>query len=167
MKNKKSFPFLLKNCLLFLFCSLFLNACVVSGGVSTRGMPRSLEVEQMFLSGQLLPDYTYYMQGTYPEPEAIMALSNSVQLQSRLWSKVDWTEKELKTAAFWMENSEMGFCTTDGGYLLAPDGRKIGIWYSQRDTSVVKEPTPGVIEVYPFDFGSNSSCRRHYLRDQI
>ena len=139
----------------------------MNGGVSTRGMPRSLEVEQIFLSGQLLPDYTYYMQGTYPEPEAIMALSNSVQLQSRLWSKVDWTEKELKTAAFWMENSEMGFCTTDGGYLLAPDGRKIGIWYSQRDTSVVKEPSPGVVEVYPFDFGFSSACRRQYLRDQI
>ncbi len=167
MKNKKTRVNLPRSWALCLFCSLFLTACVINAGVSSRGLQHSLEVESIFQKGTLLADHTYYMQGTSSsEPETIIAVSNSFQLQSRLWTKVDWTKKELDTAVFWMQNSEMGFCSTDGGYLVAPDGQKAGVWYSQRDVSVVKQPAAGVIEIYPFGFQPGSPCQRQFLRDQ-
>ncbi len=166
MKNKKIRVNLSRSWVLCLFCALFLTACVVNAGVSSRGLQHSLEVEDIFQKGTLLADHTYYMQGTYPGPETIIALSNAFQLQSRLWEKVDWTKKEMDTAVFWMQNSEMGFCSTDGGYLVAPDGQRVGVWYSQRDVSVIKQPAAGVIEIYPFEFQPGSPCQRQFLIDQ-
>lgn len=162
MKNGKLYSKLMERCLLCLFCSLLLGACVAGVGVSN-----SLEVEEIFQQGSLLSDHTYYMQGIFPEPEAIIAVNNSFQLHSRLWEKVAWTKKELTTAVFWMQNSETGFCSTDGGYLVAPDGQRIGIWYSQRDISLVKQPAPGVVEIYPFEFHPGSPCQKLFLRDQL
>ena len=166
MKNKKLRISRSISWVLCLFCSFFLGACVVSAGVFPRGLQRSMEVESIFQEGTLLADHTYYIQGTYPEPETIIVVSNSFQLQSRLWTKVDWTKKELSTAVFWMQNSEIGFCSTDGGYLVAPDGQKVGIWYSQRDISIVKQPAAGVVEIYPFEFQPGSPCERQFLIDQ-
>ncbi len=166
MKNKKSNINCSKTWMLYLFCSFFLNACVVSAGVSSNALQHSMEVETVFQEGTVLPDNTYYIQGTYPEPETIIAVSDAFQLQSNLWKKVDWTQKELHTAVFWMQNSEMGFCSTNGGYLVAPDGQKVGIWYSQRDVSIVKQPAAGVIEIYPFEFHPGSPCQRQFLIDQ-
>lgn len=166
MKNKESFVRLSLCWLLCLFYSMFLGGCVVSGG-GGRALQHSLEAEDLFRAGTVLPDHTYFMQGNHPDPEAIIALSNSFQLQSRLWSKVEWTQKELETAVFWMQNSELGLCSTDGGYIVAPDGQRIGVWYSQRDISVVKQPAPGLVEIYPFNFHPGSPCQRQFLRDQL
>ncbi len=166
MKNRKSCLRLSFLRLLCLLCAIFLSGCVAGGGSASRALQHNLEVENLFRAGTFLPDHTYFIQGTYPEPEAIIALENSFQLQSRLWAKVEWTQKEMDTAVFWMQNSEMGFCSTDGGYIVAPDGKRIGGWYSQRDISVVKQPGPDVVVIYPFDFISGSPCQRQYLRDQ-
>ena len=166
MKNKKTSVRLSLCWLLCLFCLTLLSGCVVSGGASSRALQRSLEAEEFFQAGTILPDHTYYIQGTQREPEAVIALSSAFQLQSRLWAKVEWTQKELEDAVFWMQSSEVGFCTTDGGYIVAPDGQKVGVWYSQRDISVVKRPALGIVEIYPFQFRSGSPCRRQFLQDQ-
>lgn len=151
--------------LLCLFCLTVLVGCTASGGGSSRALQRSMEAEEFFQAGTVLPDHTYYMQGNYPDPDAVIALSNSFQLQSRLWAKVEWTQKELANAVFWMQNTELGACSTDGGYIVAPDGQKVGVWYSQRDISVVKQPAPGIVEVYSFQFKPGSPCQRQFLRD--
>jgi hypothetical protein len=153
--------------LVCVFCTMFLGACVTSGGGASRALQRSLEVEATFQAGTIVPDHTYFIQGTNSEPEAIIALSNSFQLQSRLWEKVEWTQKELDTVVFWMQNAELGFCSTDGGYLVAQDGERLGLWYSKRDLTVIKGPTAGVVEIYPFKFMSSSPCQRQHLRDKL
>ncbi len=167
MKSKTPFLGGWQRYVLFLYLSLVLSACTVSGGNSPRSLQRSLEVEKLFQSATILPDHTYYVQGPVSDPVAIMALKNIYQLRSRLWSRVEWTEKEMARVVFWMENDEIGFCTTDGGNLVAADGQIIGIWYSQRDTSLIKQPEPGVVEVYPFDFTSTSPCRRQFMLDAL
>ena len=167
MKNKKSFALRIICWSSLLITALFSGGCVVGVGVSTGSQPNSLEVENLFTAGTLLPDHSYYIQGSSVEPEAIIAISNKFQLQSRLWGKVEWGEKELKQATFWMQSSDTGFCATDGGYLMGPDGKQIGIWYSKRDSTTIKEVSPGVVEVYPFTFQGDSPCRRQYLMDKL
>lgn len=167
MKSKKPFLGGWQPYVLFLYLSLVLSACTVSVGNSPRCLQGSVEVEKLFQSATILPDHTYYVQGPASDPEAIMALKNTYQLRSGLWSRVEWTEKEMARVVFWMENDEIGFCTTDGGNLVAPDGQIIGIWYSQRDTSMIKQPEPGVIEVYPFHFTPGSPCHRQFMQDAL
>lgn len=168
MKNKNAAIFFFWQWLTALFFLLVLGGCVVGVGVSSGGgLRNSLDVEELFRSATILPDHTYYIQGVAANPEAIIAVRNVFQLQSRLWSRVDWTEKELKDAVFWMQVEEAGFCTTDGGYLIAPGGVQVGIWYSQREIATVKQVGPGVVEIYPFDFIHGSSCHQLHVRDQF
>lgn len=150
---------------MYAFIALFLGACAVSSGGSFRGLQKKLEIEKLFQSATMLPDYTYYVQGPASDPEAIIAIKNTYQLRSRLWGRVKWTEKEMARVVFWMEKNAVGFCTADGGNLVASDGQTIGIWYSQRDVSLIKQPEPGVVEVYPFDYTFGSPCHRLSVMD--
>lgn len=167
MKNKTAFIFYCQRCAVCLFLSLFLGACVVGGGVSTGGPQRNLEVEKLFRSATLLSDHNYYIQGTRSDPEAIIALLNTFHLRSRLWTQVDWTEKDLEDAVFWMRNAEIGFCVTEGGYLVAPGDVQVGIWYSQRELSTIKQPEPDIVEVYPFDYIYGSPCHKQHVLDEL
>lgn len=167
MKNRKALFVCWRRYATYVLIILFLSACAVNGGGSFRGLQKKLEVEKLFQSATILPDYTYYFQGPASDPEAIIAIKNTYQLRSRLWSRVEWTEKEMARVVFWMENDAVGFCTTDGGNLVAPDGRIIGIWYSQRDVSYIKQPEPGVVEVYPFDYTFGSPCHRLSVMDDL
>ncbi|MEN8200293.1 MAG: hypothetical protein ABFR63_09510 [Thermodesulfobacteriota bacterium] len=166
MKSKKSFIFFCRYAVVGLFFLLFLGACAGGGGGASSGLRTSMEVEQFFQSATVLPDHRYYIQGVAANPEAIIAVKNSFQLRSKFWSPVDWTEKELKDAVFWMQVGEIGFCTSKSGYLTTPGAERVGIWYSQRDWIIVKQPEPGVVEVYPFDYIQGSPCHRQYLLDQ-
>lgn len=162
MKNEKVFFCGWQSCVLFLFLSAFVGGC----GASPQSLKRSLEIEKHFESATILPGYTYYVQGSAPDPEAIIALEEKYQLQSRLWTRVEWTEKEMARIIFLMQSDAIGFCTIDGGNMIAPDGQIIGFWYSQRDSSLIKQPEPGVVEIYPFDYTSSSPCYRHFLQDE-
>ncbi len=165
MKNKNVFLAAWQHYLLFLFLLFFLGACVAGGGGPSLGLQKNLEVGELFRSATILPDHTYYVQGPESDPEAIMGLKNKYQLRSRLWSRVEWTEKEMARVVFWMDKRGMDLCSSDGGNIVAPDGQIIGIWYSQRNSSVIKQPAPGVVEVYPFDFTSSTPCYRQFIGD--
>jgi len=143
---------------------LLMQGCVAISS-STGGLQKRMEVEQLFESGTLLTEHTYYIDGSDVEPDAIIAISNEFQLQTKLWSKRDWTAKNLEKAVFWMQTGEYGFCSTEGGVLIAPDGQQIGVWYSKKDIGTIRQPAPGIVEVFPFMYTSSSSCRRQSILD--
>lgn len=145
------------------FC---LEGCVVAVSSSSGGLQKRMEVEQLFESGTLLTDHTYYIDGSDIEPDAIIAISNKFQLQTNIWSKRDkWTAENLEKAVFWMQSEEFGFCYNEGGALIAPDGQQIGIWYSKREQGTVRQPAPGIVEVFSFQFSPGSPCARQKIRD--
>ncbi len=145
---------------------LMLGSCVAAMSGSG-GLKRRLEVEQLFDSGTLLPNYSYYSEGPPVEPEAIIAISNKFQLQTKLWVKRDWTAKELAESVRWIRLSEFGLCRADAGVLLAPDGKEIGIWFSKKNSTVIRQPAPGVVEVYPFVYQGTSACSRQDRHDDF
>lgn len=145
----------------------FLMSSCVAGTSSSGGLQRRLEVEKLFDSGTLLSNHSYYSEGPSSEPNAIIAISNEFQLQSNLWSKMEWNAKELAATVRWMRIGEFGLCRTDGGVLLAPDGTEIGIWFSKRNNSIVRQPAPGVVEVYPFVYVGSTPCARRDRSDMF
>lgn len=160
MSAEKSvlYPFLL------LAFFLLMQGCVAISSPNG-GLQKRMEVEQLFESGTLLTDHTYYTDGSEIEPDAIIAISNEFQLQTQLWSQRDWTVTDLKKAVFWMQTAEYGFCSTEGGVLIAPDGQQIGVWYSKKDIGTIRQPAPGIVEVFPFIYRSNSPCHRQSILD--
>ncbi len=145
------------------FC---LQGCVAISSSPSGGLLLSLEVEQLFESGTFLADHTYYTDGSEIEPDVIIAISNKFQLQTKIWTKRDWTAENLKKAVFWMQSEEFGFCDNNGGVLIAPDGQQIGIWYSKKDLGTVRQPAPGVVEVFSFWYTPGSPCARQKFLDE-
>jgi len=139
-----------------------LTACVTTGPSS---YSYSQEVDRIFEPPPtLLKDHTYYYIGTSTEPDAIIAIDNQFTMTSKVWSKVDITQKILDDWAFWID-TYLGWwsCPYRGVQLLAPDGRQVGVGYSRWTFSVVKMLGPNEITVYqPQALGS---CRRHDFLD--
>jgi hypothetical protein len=95
------------------------------------------EVEKSFKSFQALPDYAYYYdRGSY-RPSAIIAIHKSYTLSnSDLWYKVDLSGGQLKSLVTEM----VSHATTRppyGYYILDPNGKKIGMYYTPWDTGLV------------------------------
>ncbi len=167
MKNKKMSVLQWSVRFVLVFFSLFLCSCVFSGGTPSGKLSSDLAVKEQFASGAPLPDHTYYIQGAEVEPETIIAVDNAFRLQSKLWKKVEWSEKELSSAVFWMQDSERGFCITDGGYLVSADGKRIGVWFSKRNRTRIELLSSTVVTIYPFEFMPRSPCEREFIRDQL
>ncbi len=148
---------------------LLLVAVIFTGCASllaaSGGLQKRMEVDVIFDSGEILPGHTYYVDGVLNDPVAIIALSNDYQLQSELWMKIELTSEELSKMVAWMRIDEVGFCTNQGGVLTTPDGKEIGVWFSKKDTTTIREPTPGVVEIFPFMHAGASACARQELRD--
>ena len=115
-----------------------------------------LEVEDLFEAGSLLLDHTYYTDGPELEPDAIIAVSNDYQLQTQIWSKREWTAKNLEKAVYWMQSEEFVSYSNDGGVIIGPDGQQVGIWYSKKTMSTIREPSPGIVEIFPFRYRPGS-----------
>lgn len=106
------------------------------------------DVQQLFESGQLLPNHTYYYLGSFAAPDSVIAVSNQFTLRSRVWAQVDMTEARLNGWLQWWRTERYGACDYHGGRIIAPDGRQAGVWYSQNVFNIIHLPEPGVIEVY-------------------
>lgn len=149
-----------------IFILLFLTkGCATLSVSAGGGLQESLEVENLFESGTLLADHVYYTDGSPSNPDAIIAIDKNFQLQTKIWSRRDWTEKDLKDTVFWMQTEEVAFCTNNGGLLIAPDGQQIGIWYSKRSLSRIRQPAEGIVEVFPFEYIVGSPCWRQAVAD--
>ncbi len=151
---------------ILLVVGILCNGCA-GNSIPSGGLHKRLAISKLFESGILLPDHTYYIEGSEIEPDAIIALSNSYQLQTKLWSKKNWTEENLKKAVFWMQTGQFGFCTVKAGLLLAPDGQQVGVWYSKKERGIIRQPAEGVVEVYPFRHLPGSPCWKETLIDEL
>jgi len=140
-----------------------ISGCAGSGSRVT--MQRDRALDQQFVSYQVLPDYTYYFSGGYDKPNAILGIHKDYQLVPGLWQSVEISpalmEKWIKTIS--PEDYKKGGYFA--AYILDPDGKRAGIWYSIQDSTVVKFPGDNKIEVYTPDLfqpGERGDRRRRF-----
>jgi len=117
-----------------LIIAMCLSACSANYGY----LKRSLDASDTFEKFEVLPDYTYYYSGSDFKPNAILGIHKDFSLRLKLWKKVDLNSKQLQK---WVSNmtSYLGYSLVNyGSDIYAPDGRKIGIWYSPWHWTTVK-----------------------------
>lgn len=155
--------------LLVLFSTGLLFLSLLAGCGATRPTGRwvtSSDVLKDFRSGTILPNHTYYYTGSPVEPDAIIAIDDSFQLRTKVWSRVDISQKLLDKWMFWARTDLSMLCPYKAGVILTPDGRQAGVWFSKFSFNTIRTPEPGVIEVYqPFAPG-NTTCGRENYYDQ-
>lgn len=110
----------------------------------------NLDVTKIFETGKALPDHTYYYYGSSQVPIAIIAIDNRCKLRDGMvWAKVEGPPDEMLKKwlnAYRTEGDMRGFYS--GGVILAPNGQRVGIWYSLATSNLVEMTEPGVLTVY-------------------
>jgi hypothetical protein len=131
--------------------TLLLLCFLVGGCVSTQNqgkMVRAGDVDQLIESATVLPDHIYYYTGPEARPDVIIAIDNSFTLTSKYWIKVDDVANRLKDWNRLIDNGHRASYRYEGFWLMTPDGRQAGIWYSPYDYTVVQFPDPSTIILY-------------------
>ncbi len=117
-----------------------------------RMLHRSMEVNKIMESREVLQNHTYYYTGSQDKPDAIIAISNEYQLQESVnWVRIKVDEKQLRDWNLVIDNAARIYLTYDGYYIMTPDGRRAGILYSKYSFTVIKYPAPNRIVIYPPD----------------
>ncbi len=132
---------------------ILLSGCAANYG----GLRISGEVTRLFETYQVQTDYQYYYSGPESRPHAIMGIHRSYTLNSKLWKAVDISEAQLKS---WVRSRMYGRLgiSPRGYYIVDPDGKRIGIWYSMWGTTTVKIEGPGQIMVATPDIFSGPNA---------
>jgi hypothetical protein len=131
--------------------TLAIAGCAHSGNYGT--LHRDRELDRMFLSSQVLPGYKYYISGGYDKPIAILGIHHDYHLVSNLWLPVPNVDSGLIQK--WVQTIDPESRETGHSYfayfILDPDGRRAGFWYSIQHDTVVKFLDEHKIEVYTPD----------------
>lgn len=123
-----------------------LSGCATSGA----RLDRSQEVFDSFISGTVLPGYTYYTTGMQNNPDAILGIRDGVTLRTERWLKRDMTEPLLRQLVGQM-NTTYGAMGAGllGSAVLNDKGERIGLWYSVVGLTVVEMISDTEVRVSP------------------
>ncbi|MFZ5572566.1 MAG: hypothetical protein ACOZF0_19365 [Thermodesulfobacteriota bacterium] len=137
---------------------LFLMACGAGYGT----IRPDLETARLFEDCRILPDHRYYYSGPEARPDAIIGIRKEYTLRTTMWKQVEPTPELLKR---WLNNMlpAIGYSFANfGSVILDPSGKKVGVWYSLVDRTVVQFPEPGVIIVYKPPSRTDYESGRHF-----
>ncbi len=122
---------------------------------------RSIEVDKLVESATVLVDHTYYFTGPEARPDAIIAIHNNFSLASKYWIRIDAAEEKLRWWHILLQNDTRYMRPYEGYWILTPEGKQAGLWYSKYDYSVIRFPDASTIILYT---PSPMEERRKHLR---
>ena len=129
---------------------LFFSGCVSTGN---RGILRSnRDLDRMFMSYQVLPDHNYFTSGGYDKPNAILGVHKDYEMVTdtnwRIIPNVSSAQIEKWIRTIDPDDRGQG-SNYLAYYILDPEGKKVGFWYSIQKHTVIKFLEGNKIEVYP------------------
>ena len=119
------------------FClkaGILLVSVMISGCFENYGrLKHNAEVSRAFQTYQVEPEYKYYYYGRTNMPYAIVGIDRTYHMRSRVWREVDHDTEKFRKMIFWTWDDirysyQRNF--TQGAYILDPEGKRIGVWYS-------------------------------------
>jgi hypothetical protein len=110
-----------RQALLAAFIIAFLAGCFANYG----RLEINSAVEQAFRNHEMLDHYQYYYSGRENKPSAIIGIDPAFQFSSKYWTAIEPLQFRTMVGRMF---PDYGFLY--GAYILAPDGRKAGVWYS-------------------------------------
>lgn len=114
-----------------------LVGCAANSNKGT--LQRDQELNRKILAYEVLPDHNYYYSGSFDRPNAILGIHKDYQLVSQLWQTVQISSAQLgKWIGTIAPEEYRGPSGYFAAYILDPDDRKVGIWYSIMSTTTVE-----------------------------
>ncbi len=143
-----------KSALLSFLClvSLFLFGCT-SGNHGRFDF--QIAIDDLFESGQILENHTYYYIGPDAQPDAIMALDNKYTLAPSLWKKPEMTPALFATWNLVIDNKYRIKNRYRGAVILDENGNRLGVWYSRLTWTTIKSGEDNTVIIYTPDTTKN------------
>ena len=91
-------------------------------------------VAQAFKNYEMIDGYHYYYSGRENKPSAIIGIDPAYQFSSKFWTAIEPMQFRKTVDRMFPTGSSMLY----GANILAPDGKKAGVWYSWVDTYSAK-----------------------------
>ena len=139
--------------------SLFFMGCAVHTSTNSRygSIQEQHAVTNQFRSGEINPGYRYFYAGVFNEPDAILGLDSRFAVEGKFWTPIELTSEELRrwiTRLDRVREDPETFARRynfryQGAYILDPNGRQVGIWYSKKDWGVFEFPEANLIIAHP------------------
>jgi len=134
--------------------TLFLVMGCAGGNYGT--FDRDRDLDNMYLRYEFLPDHLYYTSGGYDAPNAILAIHRDYELDNsaNLWVPIpNMNSAQMRK---WIDTiaPEQNYRYSGAyfaSYILAPDGKRVGAWYSFASSTTVKFLGDNKIQVYTPD----------------
>ncbi len=115
-------------------------------------LERSRDLQKQIESYQVLSDHNYYYSGGHARPNAIIGIHKDYQLVTGQWQGVQISSGQLqKWITSISPDTSMGPRGYYGAYIISPDSKKAGFWYSIQSSTSIKFPGGNKIEVYTPD----------------
>ncbi len=105
------------------------------------------DVTRMFQNGEVSTDYRYYVAGFQRVPYGIIGIDNTYSLRTSYWQPVDLTPTVLKQVIYRMHT--VYSLEPRGAWIVDPEGRRVGIWYSSQNWTKVKVEEDNQVMVVP------------------
>lgn len=149
------------------FFALFLLVGCAGGNYGK--MDRDRDLDNMFLSYEVLPDHRYYTSGGYDAPNAILAIHRDYELDNpgNLWVTIPNVDsgqmrKWIDTIAPDQNYRRSG--SYFAAYILDPDGKRVGAWFSVENSTTVKFFEGNKIQVYTPQLNQDFYLNRGFRR---
>ena len=146
MQSRKTLPKAGKSVIMLALLGMavqgVLTGCATTG-TKTTGIITSREATDIWHSYTVYPNYNYYYVGSDSQPRFIIGIDNKYRLTSKNWKPVDLTPEMLEK---WINyyRPRVGYdLKVYGSFILDPDGKRVGLWYSMRTWRVTGTVTFG------------------------
>ena len=143
------------NCSLVRYVLPLLMVALLTGCFANYGKYKiSRDVAGMFESLQVPDEYKYYYAGSDKDPDALMGLHRDYTLNNDLWKETDMNRDQMKK---WIaEINLIGYSTTaHGRYILDPNGKTIGMYYSKWEGGPIKMESGNQVVIHLPDTDRN------------
>ena len=140
---------------------IFLLAGYAAAGNYAK-LDRDRDLDNMFLSYEVMQDYNYFTSGGYDKPNAILLLHKDYKLDNpgRLWVPIPYVDYEQMRKWISVISSDQNFNRSGdyfAAYILDQNGKRIGIWYSYEPYVTMKLLEGNKVFAYTPELNKNYS----------
>jgi hypothetical protein len=116
--------------------------CIIAGCASAnRGSLRnSQEVGRAFETFHVYPNHRYWYYNQENNPYAVVGLQDPYTIEDINWKEVDPNSKTFEKVVGLVQSFPIRGSFAYGAYILDPQARQIGMWYSSLNAGIKVDP---------------------------
>ncbi len=111
------------------------------------GIRHSREATNAFERLHVFPGYRYYYLNLENSPYAVVGLEREYRIEDMLYTEVDPGSKTFEKVVGLVQDFPARGSFTTGAYILDPQGKRIGAWYSSLNAGIRVDPETKIVSI--------------------